>query len=54
MTRHTGEHPRIGAMDVVPFVPVQNATMADCIEIAREFADRLAMELKETHFLSFV
>ena len=31
--------------DVVPFVPVQNATMEDCIEIAREFADRLAMEL---------
>jgi len=30
----------------VPFVPVQNATMADCIEIAREFADRLAMELR--------
>jgi hypothetical protein len=30
---------------VVPFVPVQNATMEDCIEIAREFADRLAMEL---------
>ncbi|CAF0999820.1 unnamed protein product [Rotaria magnacalcarata] len=45
MTKHSGEHPRIGAMDVVPFVPVQNATMADCIEIAREFADRLSMEL---------
>ena len=51
MTRHTGEHPRIGAMDVVPFVPVQNATMADCIEIAREFADRLAMELNVPVYL---
>lgn len=51
MSRHTGEHPRIGAMDVVPFVPVQNATMADCIEIAREFADRLAMELSVPVYL---
>ncbi|UJR28334.1 hypothetical protein I4U23_009576 [Adineta vaga] len=51
MTRHTGEHPRIGAMDVVPFVPVQNATMADCIEIAREFADRLAIELNVPVYL---
>ncbi|CAF1235958.1 unnamed protein product [Rotaria magnacalcarata] len=51
MTRHSGEHPRIGAMDVVPFVPVQNATMADCIDIAREFADRLAMELNVPVYL---
>ncbi|CAF4705360.1 unnamed protein product, partial [Rotaria sp. Silwood1] len=51
MTKHTGEHPRIGAMDVVPFVPVQNATMADCIDIAREFADRLAMELSVPVYL---
>ncbi|CAF1293012.1 unnamed protein product [Rotaria sordida] len=51
MTKHSGEHPRIGAMDVVPFVPVQNATMADCIDIAREFADRLAMELSVPVYL---
>ncbi|CAF0742867.1 unnamed protein product [Adineta steineri] len=51
MTRHSGEHPRIGAMDVVPFVPVQNATMEDCIEIAREFADRLSMELSVPVYL---
>ncbi|CAF1026397.1 unnamed protein product [Adineta ricciae] len=44
MTKHVGEHPRIGAMDVVPFVPVRNATMADCIDLAREFAMRLALE----------
>lgn len=37
--------------DVVPFVPVQNATMADCIDIAREFADRLAMELNVPVYL---
>ncbi|CAF3598382.1 unnamed protein product [Rotaria socialis] len=51
MARHSGEHPRIGAMDVVPFVPVQNATMADCIDIAREFADRLALELNVPVYL---
>lgn len=37
--------------DVVPFVPVQNATMADCIDIAREFAERLAMELNVPVYL---
>jgi glutamate formiminotransferase len=37
--------------DVVPFVPVQNATMDDCIDIAREFADRLATELSVPVYL---
>ena len=40
-----GEHPRIGVMDVCPFIPVRNVTMDDCVECAREFAERLAMEL---------
>lgn len=40
-----GEHPRIGAMDVCPFIPVRGVTMDDCIECAREFAERLATEL---------
>ena len=35
----------MGAMDVCPFIPVQNATMEDCVEIAKEFAERLAIEL---------
>src|SRR2546426_8793082 len=35
LSRHTGEHPRMGATDVVPFVPVRDATMDDCIEIGR-------------------
>ncbi len=42
MNQHTGEHPRIGAVDVVPFVPLAGATMADCIELARAFGDRVA------------
>jgi len=40
-----GEHPRIGAMDVCPFIPVRGVTMDDCVECAREFAERLATEL---------
>ncbi|KAL8587067.1 hypothetical protein ACOMHN_023457 [Nucella lapillus] len=45
MRTHQGEHPRMGAMDVCPFIPVQNATMEDCVEIAKEFAERLSIEL---------
>jgi glutamate formiminotransferase len=32
---HKGEHPRLGAVDVVPFIPIDDATMADCVELAR-------------------
>jgi glutamate formiminotransferase len=35
LRRHTGVHPRIGAVDVVPFIPLEGATLADCVEIAR-------------------
>ena len=39
---HRGEHPRIGAIDVVPFVPIKNSTMADCIELAKITAKEVA------------
>jgi glutamate formiminotransferase len=39
---HTGEHPRAGAVDVVPFVPIEGATMADCVRLARETASEVA------------
>jgi glutamate formiminotransferase / 5-formyltetrahydrofolate cyclo-ligase len=42
MDRHTGEHPRIGAVDVVPFVPLAATTMDDCIQLARAFGERIA------------
>lgn len=42
MQTHTGEHPRMGALDVCPFIPVANVTMAECVEVAREFARRAA------------
>ncbi len=45
MRKHKGEHPRLGAIDVVPFVPVKNATMDDCVKIAERFGERISKEL---------
>jgi glutamate formiminotransferase / 5-formyltetrahydrofolate cyclo-ligase len=42
MAEHTGEHPRIGAVDVIPFVPLADTTLDECIELARGFAERVA------------
>ena len=39
---HAGEHPRLGAVDVVPFIPIEGATMAECVELARETAAAVA------------
>ena len=39
---HRGQHPRIGAVDVVPFVPLEGTTMAACVSVARDFAARAA------------
>jgi glutamate formiminotransferase/formiminotetrahydrofolate cyclodeaminase len=46
MSQHKGEHPRLGATDVVPFVPVSGVTMADCIRLAKEFGARVGGELQ--------
>jgi glutamate formiminotransferase / 5-formyltetrahydrofolate cyclo-ligase len=51
MDRHTGEHPRIGAVDVVPFVPLATTTMDDCIELARGFGERIATRFDLPVFL---
>jgi len=45
MTQHTGEHPRMGATDVCPFVPIEGATLEDCIEIARRLGRRVGGDL---------
>ena len=45
LTKHQGEHPRIGATDVVPFVPLEGTTMEDCILLARALGERAAKEL---------
>jgi glutamate formiminotransferase len=42
MNAHTGQHPRIGAVDVVPFVPLAGTTMDEAIELARGFGDRIS------------
>jgi glutamate formiminotransferase/formiminotetrahydrofolate cyclodeaminase len=45
MRKQTGEHPRVGAMDVCPFVPVAGVTMDDCVALANAFGQRAAAEL---------
>jgi glutamate formiminotransferase len=42
LTRHQGEHPRVGATDVVPFVPVRGMTLAECAEIAHDAGREIA------------
>lgn len=42
---HRGEHPRIGATDVVPFVPIRGVTMDDCVAMAQRLGERVAREL---------
>jgi glutamate formiminotransferase / formiminotetrahydrofolate cyclodeaminase len=45
MRHHTGAHPRIGATDVVPFIPIHGVTMSDCVELAYRYGQRVASEL---------
>jgi glutamate formiminotransferase len=42
MTEHTGGHPRMGAADVIPFMPVRGVSMEECVELARGFGEELA------------
>lgn len=51
MRRHKGEHPRMGATDVVPFVPVSGVTMDDCAALANQFGERAARELNVPMYL---
>lgn len=45
MFEHSGGHPRMGAADVIPFVPVRGVTMEDCVDLARRFGRELAQTL---------
>ena len=45
LDKHSGEHPRIGATDVVPFVPISNISMAECVQIAHRVGERVGREL---------
>jgi glutamate formiminotransferase/formiminotetrahydrofolate cyclodeaminase len=51
LTKHTGEHPRIGATDVCPFIPLDGATMDDCVALARELGAKVGAELGIPVFL---
>ena len=45
LRQHTGQHPRLGATDVLPFVPVRGVTMEECVALAHEAGRRIAREL---------
>src|SRR5262249_27874027 len=45
LNTHNGEHPRMGALDVLPFVPIKGLTMDECVVIARNAGERIANEL---------
>lgn len=51
MNSHTGEHPRIGAMDVVPFVPLTGMTMDEAVALAKSLGQRIAEELSVPVYL---
>ena len=51
MTKHTGEHPRMGATDVIPFVPVKDMNAKECVEISKRVGERIAKELEIPVFL---
>lgn len=51
MTVHKGEHPRSGAVDVAPFVPVRDITMSECAELSRQYGARVGKELGLPVFL---
>ena len=51
LNAHSGEHPRMGAADVVPFIPLEGATMEDCIVLARQLGKRVGDDLRVPVFL---
>ena len=46
LNQHTGQHPRIGATDVVPFVPISGTSMDECIAMAKRLGERVGRELQ--------
>ncbi len=51
MTKHVGQHPRMGATDVIPFVPTMDVTLEECIDLSKRVAQRIWEELKVPSFL---
>lgn len=51
MTKHQGQHPRMGATDVIPFIPTMDMTVDECVELSKRVAERIWNELKIPSFL---
>ncbi len=51
LTQHQGAHPRMGATDVIPFIPLQDLTMDDCAALARRLGERIGRELEIPTYL---
>jgi glutamate formiminotransferase len=51
MEQHSGAHPRIGAVDVIPFVPLGTTTIDECVDLARRFGEQIAMRFDLPVFL---
>lgn len=51
MTKHTGEHPRMGATDVIPLIPISEVTMEECVELSKRLGKRIGEELNIPVFL---
>jgi glutamate formiminotransferase len=51
LNKHRGQHPRMGALDVLPFVPISGVSMKDCVAVANQVGERIARELGIPVFL---
>ena len=51
LTRHEGGHPRMGCVDVMPFIPIKEATMEECVELSKKVGERIAAEADLPVFL---
>jgi len=51
LRHHTGEHPRMGAVDVIPFVPIKGTTMEECVDISKAVGKRIGEELNVPVYL---
>ena len=51
LNKHKGQHPRMGAVDVVPFIPISDVTMPECVQLSKEFAQEYASRFKVPVYL---
>ena len=51
LNKHKGEHPRMGAVDVIPFIPISDVTIEECVQLARDFAKEFATRFRVPVYL---